>query len=172
MTWTGRYRALGRNGGPPYRDAWVCDICMKHDYVRGGQLAVLIAFDSSAVPDKPTGGSGHVSNNAYGGTLRGRSGDREPEFNRAAFRPPERRPCSRTCCVAGRQVHALWPTSSGCCCTGFNFVVKPSVRQNRPYEKILAVNHNGLSLRFAFGVPCPSSANSKEDESAPEDSVS
>jgi len=34
MVWNERFRSFGPNGGPPYRPAWVCSKCKKHDYVR------------------------------------------------------------------------------------------------------------------------------------------
>jgi len=35
LHWTPLFKALGPQGGPPYRPAWVCDKCGKHDYVKG-----------------------------------------------------------------------------------------------------------------------------------------
>ena len=35
MTWNPMFRSFGKAGGPPYRPAWVCDTCLKHDYVLG-----------------------------------------------------------------------------------------------------------------------------------------
>jgi hypothetical protein len=35
MTWIPKFRELGPNGGPPYRPAWVCNSCGKHDYAKG-----------------------------------------------------------------------------------------------------------------------------------------
>jgi len=33
MKWVPEFRFFGPNGGPPYRPAWVCDKCGRHDYM-------------------------------------------------------------------------------------------------------------------------------------------
>jgi hypothetical protein len=35
MTWSPTFRSFGPNGGPPYRPAWLCGKCGKHDYISG-----------------------------------------------------------------------------------------------------------------------------------------
>ena len=40
MTWNLQFRAMGAKGGAPYRPAWVCDKCLKHDYVKGTISAI------------------------------------------------------------------------------------------------------------------------------------
>ena len=35
MSWNKKFRSFGKDEGPPYRPAWVCDECGAHDYVKG-----------------------------------------------------------------------------------------------------------------------------------------